>query len=63
LPKGATPELVDALRAFRRQALHAEKLEFAHPKTGKPVSVIAERPADLEQLVRVLREDVVLNKA
>ncbi len=63
LPKGATPELVDALRAFRRQALHAEKLEFAHPKTGKPVSVTAERPADLEQLVRVLREDVVLNKA
>ena len=63
LPKGATTELVDALRAFRRQALHAEKLEFAHPKTGKPVSVTAERPADLEQLVRTLREDSVLNKA
>jgi 23S rRNA pseudouridine1911/1915/1917 synthase len=57
LPKGATHELVDALRAFRRQALHAEKLEFVHPKTGKSVSVTAERPADLEQLVRTLRED------
>ena len=57
LPKGATPELVDALRAFRRQALHAEKLEFVHPKSGKSVSVTAERPADLEQLVRTLRED------
>ena len=62
LPKGATPELVEALRGFRRQALHAEKLEFAHPATGKPVSVTAERPADLEQLVRVLRDDSVLNK-
>jgi 23S rRNA pseudouridine1911/1915/1917 synthase len=62
LPKGATPELVEALRAFRRQALHAEKLEFAHPATGKMVSVIAERPGDLEQLVRTLREDSVLNK-
>jgi len=62
LPKGATPELVEALRAFRRQALHAEKLEFAHPATGKMVSVIAERPGDLERLVRTLREDSVLNK-
>ena len=63
LPKGATPELVEALRAFKRQALHAEKLEFTHPKTGKPVSVIAERPDDLEQLVRTLREDSVVNKS
>jgi 23S rRNA pseudouridine1911/1915/1917 synthase len=63
LPKGATPELVDALRAFRRQALHAEKLEFVHPKTGKAVSVTAERPGDLEQLVGKLREDSVLHKS
>jgi len=63
LPKAATPELVEALRTFRRQALHAEKLEFEHPKTRKPVSVIAERPADLEQLVRTLREDSALNKS
>jgi len=62
LPKAATPELVEMLRAFRRQALHAEKLEFEHPKTRKPVSVIAERPVDMEQLVRTLREDSVLNK-
>jgi len=62
LPKAATPELVEALRTFRRQALHAEKLEFEHPKTRKPVSVIAERPADLEQLVRTLREDSAVNK-
>jgi len=33
-----------------------------HPKTGKPINVTAERPADLEQLVRTLREDSVLNK-
>jgi 23S rRNA pseudouridine1911/1915/1917 synthase len=62
LPKGATPELVEALRAFRRQALHAERLEFTHPKSGKPVNVTAERPADLERLVRVLREDAANGK-
>jgi 23S rRNA pseudouridine1911/1915/1917 synthase len=58
LPKGATSELVDALRGFRRQALHAEKLEFAHPVGGDLVSVSVERPADLEGLVRALRDDV-----
>jgi len=57
LPKGATPELVAALHAFRRQALHAEKLEFTHPVDGRTISVSVERPADLELLVRALRED------
>jgi len=58
LPKGATSELIDALRGFRRQALHAEKLEFAHPVSGDLVSVSVERPDDLEGLVRALRDDV-----
>lgn len=57
LPKGATAELIEALRGFKRQALHAEKLEFAHPVTGALVSVAVERPADLDALVRALRED------
>jgi len=57
LPKGATPELVAALRGFKRQALHAEKLEFAHPKSGKPVAVEAERPTDMEGLLTALRAD------
>ena len=35
LPRGATPELVAALQAFKRQALHAERLELEHPVTGK----------------------------
>ncbi len=58
LPKGASADLVDALRAFKRQALHAEKLEFAHPKTAKPLAIEAERPADMERLLGALRADV-----
>jgi len=58
LPKGASADLVDALRAFKRQALHAEKLEFAHPKTGKPLAIEAERPADMERLLGALRADM-----
>ncbi len=57
LPKGATPQLVEALRAFRRQALHAEKLEFLHPRSGKSIAVEAERPADMEALLAALRAD------
>jgi len=57
LPKGATPELVEALRGFRRQALHAETLEFAHPVTGEPIRCSAPMPADMQALVKVLHDD------
>ncbi|HEY4556534.1 MAG TPA: 23S rRNA pseudouridine(1911/1915/1917) synthase RluD, partial [Lysobacter sp.] len=57
LPKGATPELVEALRGFRRQALHAETLEFAHPVTGEPVRASAPMPADMRALVATIRDD------
>jgi 23S rRNA pseudouridine1911/1915/1917 synthase len=57
LPKGASEELIAALRGFRRQALHAEVLEFAHPASGEPVRCQAPVPADMQQLVRLLRED------
>ncbi|TDR48674.1 ribosomal large subunit pseudouridine synthase D [Tahibacter aquaticus] len=61
LPKGATPELTEVLRGFKRQALHAEKLEFTHPVGGKTISVEAERPADLAALVVALRGDTKVN--
>ena len=57
LPKGATPELVAALRGFRRQALHAERLAFMHPVTDEPMAFTAPRPPDLDELVRTLRAD------
>lgn len=58
LPKGATDALVTALRGFRRQALHAERLAFAHPVSGEPLSFTAERPADQQALIDALREDL-----
>ena len=57
LPRGATEELVATLRGFKRQALHAETLEFAHPVTGEPVRCTAPVPADLKALIGVLRDD------
>jgi 23S rRNA pseudouridine1911/1915/1917 synthase len=57
LPKGASTELTDALRGFRRQALHAEKLEFAHPANGETISVTVPAPADMAHLIAELRAD------
>ena len=62
LPRGASAELTDAMRAFRRQALHAEKIEFKHPVSGELVSVSAELPADFEGLLRALRNDRASNR-
>ncbi|MGO1542193.1 MAG: 23S rRNA pseudouridine(1911/1915/1917) synthase RluD [Luteimonas sp.] len=57
LPKAASDELATALRGLRRQALHAETLEFAHPRSGEPVRASAPVPEDLQALMRLLRED------
>ena len=57
LPKGASEALVATLRGFRRQALHAETLEFAHPASGEPVRCTAPVPGDLVALMDALRDD------
>ncbi|MCC7096862.1 MAG: 23S rRNA pseudouridine(1911/1915/1917) synthase RluD [Thermomonas sp.] len=57
LPKGASDGLVACLRGFRRQALHAEVLEFLHPVSGQPVRCEAPLPADMQELLVLLRDD------
>jgi len=63
LPRGATPELIAALRGFRRQALHAERLSFIHPVSGEALSFSAERPADQQVLIEALRQDLLVHGA
>ena len=58
IPRAASTELLDMLRLFKRQALHAEKLALIHPRSGKEVSWEHAMPDDMQQLVRVLRADV-----
>lgn len=58
LPRGATDELIDELRSFRHQALHARSLSFAHPARDEPVSIEAPVPTDFEHLLSVLRADL-----
>jgi 23S rRNA pseudouridine1911/1915/1917 synthase len=58
LPAGATPGLKAALEGFHRQALHAARLKFAHPKSGKSVTYSAPLPADLAGLLGELERDL-----
>jgi 23S rRNA pseudouridine1911/1915/1917 synthase len=57
LPKGASPELIEALRGFKRQALHAARLVFEHPVSGKPIENEAALPDDMQALLGVLAAD------
>jgi 23S rRNA pseudouridine1911/1915/1917 synthase len=57
LPAGASEDLIQRLRRFKRQALHAARLAFVHPSTGVRVEFEAPLPADLEELIAVMRED------
>ncbi|MCV6591182.1 MAG: 23S rRNA pseudouridine(1911/1915/1917) synthase RluD [Marinobacterium sp.] len=58
LPKGASDELQQVLKGFRRQALHARKLELFHPATGELMSWEAELPEDFLQLLGALEDDL-----
>jgi 23S rRNA pseudouridine1911/1915/1917 synthase len=57
LPAGASEALRDALRSFRRQALHAARLELRHPVAGEALAFEVPPPGDFQSLLRTLRED------
>jgi 23S rRNA pseudouridine1911/1915/1917 synthase len=57
LPAGVSDKLTAVLKGFRRQALHATRLELCHPVTAQPLSWKAPVPADMQQLIDCLVED------
>jgi 23S rRNA pseudouridine1911/1915/1917 synthase len=57
LPAGASEEVRELLRSFRRQALHARKLEFVHPMSGEAMQLEVEPPDDFQVLLDTLRKD------
>lgn len=63
LPAGAGEWLQDVLRSFRRQALHAARLEFSHPRTGSTVVAEAPLPNDFTGLLDALREGAAAPEA
>ncbi len=57
MPKGASEETQEMLRGFKRQALHAKKLELWHPVTGELMSWEVDLPSDFKALLDVLNTD------
>jgi 23S rRNA pseudouridine1911/1915/1917 synthase len=56
IPKQASPELLERLKNFGRQALHAAQLGLIHPITDEYMEWQAPRPDDMAELLRLLAE-------
>lgn len=57
IPKQSSEELNNALRGFRRQALHAARLGLRHPKTDEWMEWDVPIPADMQMLIEILRRE------
>jgi 23S rRNA pseudouridine1911/1915/1917 synthase len=61
-PKGASEALVNMLRSFDRQALHATRLKLYHPITSIEMEWFAPLPQDMVDLIDALKADSELFK-
>ncbi|MES2822404.1 MAG: 23S rRNA pseudouridine(1911/1915/1917) synthase RluD [Pseudomonadota bacterium] len=60
IPKAANTHLIETLKAFPRQALHAAKLGLEHPGTGEYTEWTAPVPADFQNLLDALNNGYVV---
>ena len=58
VPRHASPELADALRGFKRQALHAKALTLQHPVSGEMLTWEVDLPEDMQQLIKALSDNL-----
>ncbi len=57
LPGGASEALKQVLRGFKRQALHAKRLELRHPLSSRAMRFSCAIPADMRELIDALAAD------
>lgn len=57
IPPKTDEQLIELLRSFKRQALHAHKLGLIHPDSGKKMEWQVPMPNDMQQLIDALRAD------
>lgn len=60
LPKGVAHEVLQVLKGFKRQALHAGYLELVHPSTHELVHWETDLPEDFQQLLEAMYEELEL---
>jgi 23S rRNA pseudouridine1911/1915/1917 synthase len=56
IPRGSSEVLIETLRSFKRQALHASDLGFEHPVSGEHMQFHAPLPDDLLGLLQAMAE-------
>ena len=57
IPPAASPSMVEALKTFPRQALHARFLELEHPVTGQRMKWESPLPDDFVWMLSLLKQD------
>lgn len=57
IPKGSSEELMGVLRGFKHQALHAVRLGLHHPETEEWMEWEVPIPADMKELLAILRRE------
>jgi len=62
IPPQASQTLIDTLRRFKRQALHASRLKLRHPLNGEEIEWAIPLPQDMTTLLELLRNEEQLNK-
>ena len=60
LPAASSPDFIDNLQAFKRQALHGKRLSLLHPVSGKQMEWEVEIPQDMLNLLDALKRDASL---
>lgn len=50
------PQIREAIRALKRQALHSERLAFIHPRSGELMEFSAPLPEDMAGIIRFLSQ-------
>ena len=57
IPKAASQAVIDVIRDFPRQALHAFRLGLQHPLSHEFLEWEADLPADMLSLIAILEDD------
>ena len=58
IPAASSETFANALRNFKRQALHATSLGLQHPTSGEWVQWQVDMPSDMQELVRLAEQDL-----
>lgn len=62
MPDVAARTCLAELRSFRRQALHAAHIGFAHPVTGEALGFTSQLPEDIQTLIQIM-DDAIATRA